>query len=243
MNDRSEPLSCPHFYNSPEISPFEYIDRATNLVGQTITNLRKNGIDVDLQSIPTDDARTFTVFRESQTDGVLLFETDAARSMLSRLRPDCYRDLTPMVALCRLGPLDQGWDKEFAERKSNGSYYDHPALEPVLRDTYGMILFQEQVVEIGCVVGGFSEADSKAMLQAILKRDWRSIEGFHRKFIDGAQDNGFDRGDGEKIWWILMDVSGYTLSKANAEKYASIAYQMAYLKAHYPAEFAKALDR
>ena len=162
---------------------------------------------------------------------------------LQIILPRCGEELIATVALSRPYPAENNFVDDYLDRKKNGAFYDHPALEQILRESYGLILYREQVETIATDFSGFRCEDAASLCRAIAKLDWEKIERLHRQFIDGAEYNGHTRGDAEKIWIIQFQAARWVGSRKIAMEISDLAYQMAYLKVHHPEELQKALKK
>jgi len=215
------------------------IDQTVKIVRRT----REKEIDIDL--IPLDDKPTYDLLSAAETAGVFQLESGGMRDLLRKLRPERFEDLIAILALYRPGPMGSGMLDEFIKRKQGQIEvkYDHPALEPILKETYGIIVFQEQVMQIVSVLGGFTmaEADNvrKVMGKKIQKPE--ALEAIKVKFLKGAQKNKVDNYTAEKIWDLIAYFAGYGFNKSHSAAYAMISYRTAYLKASFPVEFMTAL--
>ncbi len=196
---------------------------------------------IDIEHLPLDDKNTFKILAKGQTDGIFQFESDGMRKYLSELKPNKFEDLIAMVALYRPGPMQ--FIESFIARKHGKEKvsFDHPLLENALRETYGVTVYQEQVMQISREMGGLSGADADTLRKAMGKKDNVLMNKFHAKFSAGAVEKGVPAHIVEKIWQEWMRFAEYAFNKSHATCYALIAYQTAWLKAHYPVEFMAAL--
>ncbi|MCP4649940.1 MAG: DNA polymerase III subunit alpha [PVC group bacterium] len=204
---------------------------------------RTKNIEIDIPNINLDDKKTFKLFCKAQTAGVFQLESSGMRELLKKLKPDKFEDITALLALYRPGPLGSGMVDDFINRKRKGAKvrYDHPLLEPVLKDTYGIILYQEQVMRITNVLAGFSLAQADLLRRAIGKKIPEVIENQRKTFIDGALKNKINQKIAEKVFDLIEYFAGYGFNKSHSAAYAMISYQTAFLKANYPVEFMAAL--
>jgi len=210
-------------------------DRTIQLIKQ------RSGIEVDLDSIPLDDPETFELFSRGLTVGVFQFESSAMQEYLRKLKPNSINDLVAMNALYRPGPMEMIDD--FIARKHGRARieYLHPSLEPILRETYGIIVYQEQVIKIASEVAGFSLAKADLMRRAMGKKDKKLMANLKKEFVAGAMGRGIDRKVAGEIFDLIEKFASYGFNKSHSVAYSIIAYQTAYLKAHYPAEFMAAI--
>lgn len=197
----------------------------------------------DLSNLPLDDKKTFELLSKGETIGVFQLERPGIREMLRELKPSVFEDIIAANALNRPGPIKSGMVKEFIERKHGRAKieYPHPLLEPVLKETYGTIVYQEQVMKIAQVLSGYTMEEADVLRQAISKKIAGEFEKQKEKFVEGAIKNGVPRETAEKIFENITYFSEYAFNKSHSAAYALVAYQTAYLKAHYPVEFLTAL--
>lgn len=199
------------------------------------------GIDIDLDNIPLDDAKTFELYQKGQTIGTFQLESASMQRYLQELHPTVFDDLIAMNALYRPGPLE--YIPKFIARK-NGSEpitYDLPCMEPYLKDTYGIAVYQEQVMLLSREIAGFTRGQSDALRKAIGKKNKGILEMMKPLFVEGGLNNGYTQDALDKIWVDWLEFGKYAFNKSHAVAYTWLAYQTAYLKANYPAEFMAAL--
>lgn len=199
------------------------------------------GDDIELGAIPNDDDKTFALFRAGDTTGVFQFESAGMKRYLKELKPTEFSDLVAMNALYRPGPMEQ--IPRFIEAKNNPGLvtYPHPSLEPVLRDTYGVIVVQEQIIQLLQVIAGYTPGEADLVRKAIGKKKRDIMQAEEPRFIQGCIKKGMNKTGAEKLWKLIQPFADYSFNKAHATCYAQIAYWTAYLKAHYPAAFMAAL--
>jgi DNA polymerase-3 subunit alpha len=208
------------------------------IIENTKKFIKKNhGIDLDLDKIPLDDEKTFELFSKGQTVGVFQFESTPMQEYLKKLKPNCIDDLVAMNALYRPGPMDM--INDFIARKYNQQKveYLHPIIGQILKNTYGIIVFQEQVMQIANELGGFSLAEADLMRRAMGKKDKDLMAKQKKSFIDGAVKKGVNKKVADDIFETIKKFASYGFNKSHSVAYSIIAYQTAYLKAHYPTEF------
>ncbi|MGN6254868.1 MAG: DNA polymerase III subunit alpha [Solirubrobacterales bacterium] len=206
---------------------------------------RARGERLDLSRIPLDDAETFESIRAADTTGVFQIESRAQMQMLPRTRPRDLDDLIVQVALVRPGPIQGGAVHPYIERRKllreDPSYripYPHPLLEPVLEETLGTIVFQEQVIETAMALAGFSSSEAEGLRRAMSrKRSEEAIEEHHRRFVEGAAAGGVPKETAERVWSQIQGFSGYGFPKAHSAAFGLLAYQSAWLRVHYGPEF------
>ena len=202
---------------------------------------RSHGIDIDLDKIPIDDELTYQLYQRGQTIGTFQFESAGMQKYLRELKPTVFEDLIAMNALYRPGPMD--YIPEFIKRKNDPSLvtYDIPCMEKYLKDTYGITVYQEQVMLLSRQLANFTRGESDALRKAMGKKKHEIVEAMKPKFIEGGKANGHDPQVLEKIWGDWEKFASYAFNKSHATCYSWVAYQTAYLKAHYPAEFMAAI--
>jgi DNA polymerase-3 subunit alpha len=197
----------------------------------------------DLSHLDLTDKKTFELLASAQTTGVFQLESPGMKDLLIRLKPACFEDIIALVALYRPGPLDSGMHEEFVKRK-NGRVdvtFLVPELEPILKDTYGVILYQEQVMNIAAVLADYSMAEADNFRKAMGKKIADIMTDERDRFVTRAQKKGLNAEKAEKIFGLMETFGRYGFNKAHSAAYAMIAYQTAYLKAHFPVEFMAAI--
>lgn len=212
--------------------------RTLTIIRDTVSLIKRNhGVDVIIDEIPFDDEKTFRIFAKGQTTGVFQFESPPMREYLKKLKPTSINDLAAMNALYRPGPME--YINEFIDRKYGRSpvEYDHNILEPILKETYGIIVYQEQVIQIANIVGGMSLAEADNLRRAMGKKDLLAMKEQKEKFILGAKEKGISQKVANSIFESIDKFANYGFNKSHAVAYSFVAYQTAYLKAHYTAEF------
>jgi DNA polymerase-3 subunit alpha len=198
-----------------------------------------------LAQLPMDDAASFTLLKRCGTTAVFQLESRGMKDLIRRLQPDCFEDIIALVALFRPGPLQSGMVDDFIERKhapaGQAIDYLHPELKPVLAPTYGVILYQEQVMQIAQVLAGYTLGGADLLRRAMGKKKPEEMAKQRSVFIDGAVLRGVARGRAEYIFDLMEKFAGYGFNKSHSAAYALLSYQTAYLKAHYPADFMAAV--
>ena len=210
---------------------------------------RVRGESIDLSRIPYDDPEVYSEIQRAQTMGVFQIESRAQMQMLKRTLPESLDDLTVQVALVRPGPIQGGAVHPYIERRkalrADPSYqvpYEHPSLEPVLRDTLGAIVFQDQVIEVSMGLAGFRPGEAEGLRRAMSrKRSEAAMRSYERKFIDGAMANGASREVAERVYGQIVGFSGFGFPKAHSAAFGLLAYQSTWLRVHYHPEFLCAL--
>jgi DNA polymerase-3 subunit alpha len=202
---------------------------------------RTRGIDVDLDTIPIDDPKTYELYQKGQTIGTFQFESAGMQKYLRELHPTVFEDLIAMNALYRPGPMD--YIPSFIARKNGREEikYDIDCMEKYLKDTYGITVYQEQVMLLSRQLADFTRGESDALRKAMGKKKKDIVDAMKPKFIDGGVKNGHDPKILEKIWADWEKFASYAFNKSHAACYSWVAYQTAYLKANYPAEFMAAI--
>ena len=206
------------------------LDRAVKLI-------KARGIDVDITTLPLDDAPTFAMLSRADAMGVFQFESTGMRDLLRKLKPDVFEDLIAVVALYRPGPMDN--IPAFINRKQGVETIDymHPMLEPILRETYGIMVYQEQVMQAAQILAGYSLGGADLLRRAMGKKIQAEMDAQRANFVDGAAARGLKRDNASQIFDTIDKFAGYGFNKSHAAAYALVAYQTAYLKANYPVEF------
>lgn len=204
---------------------------------------RVHGVDVSLKDIPLDDPETFKLLGRGDTTGVFQFESSGMKRYLRELKPTEFSDVIAMGALYRPGPLSAGLTDSFIKRKNGleSIEYAHPLMKSALEDTYGVLVYQEQVMQISREVCGFTGGEADTLRKAIGKKKHDVMAKMQVKFIDGAVANGVPKAVIEKFWKDLLGFADYCFNKSHSACYGLTSYHTAYLKAHYPSEFMAAL--
>lgn len=204
---------------------------------------KRHGIKIDPLQLPLEDAKTYDLLQHGKTTGVFQLESDGMRRYLTQLKPEKIGDIIAMCALYRPGPLKGGMVEEFIKRKHGitKTKYLHPVLEPILKETYGVIVYQEQVMQIANVVGGYSMGEADLLRRAMGKKKAKLMAQQRTLFLKRAVERGYDKKLAEQIFDLMEAFAAYGFNKSHTACYAIIAYQTAYLKAHYPEEFMAAL--
>lgn len=196
-----------------------------------------HGVKIDIDYIPLDDKKTFELYQRAETNGTFQFESAGMQKYLRELKPDKFEDLIAMNALYRPGPLE--YIPNFINRKHGREaiVYDLPEMEEYLHDTYGITVYQEQVMLLSQKLAGFSKGDADVLRKAMGKKDKATLDKMKSKFMDGTSAKGLDAKVCEKVWTDWEAFAQYAFNKSHSTCYAFVAYQTAYLKAHYPAEY------
>ncbi|MBQ7553391.1 MAG: DNA polymerase III subunit alpha [Bacteroidaceae bacterium] len=209
---------------------------------EAVANIKlTRGIDIDLDNIPIDDEKTYQLYQEGRTVGTFQFESQGMQTYLRQLKPTVFEDLIAMNALYRPGPMD--YIPSFIARKTGKEpiSYDIPCMEKYLKDTYGITVYQEQVMLLSRQLANFTRGESDALRKAMGKKKKAIVDAMKPKFIEGGQKNGHDPKVLEKIWADWEKFASYAFNKSHAACYSWVAFQTAYLKANYPPEFMAAI--
>lgn len=198
---------------------------------------------IDLDNLPLDDKETFALFQGGNTDGVFQFESPGMKDLLRKYKPETFRDLIAMNALYRPGPLKSGMTDEFIKCKHHPDRiaYEAPELEPILQETKGLIVYQEQVMQIATSLAGFSMAEADILRKAMGKKKTAVMKAQKQRFVQGAKERGLSQSKASKIFEQINYFAGYGFNKSHSAAYALLAYRTAYLKTHYPVYFLAAL--
>ncbi len=218
--------------------------RNLTVISETLKIIKKlRGADVQIDKIPLDDRKTFDLLKKAESIGVFQLESSGMRDLLRKLGPEKFEDIIAVLALFRPGPIGSGMLDDFIARK-NGRVdikYDHPMLEPILKETYGIIVYQEQIMRICSNLAGFSLAKADSLRRAISKKKSEVMMSARKDFIDGCVNNKIDERIADRIFSLIEYFSGYGFNRSHSAAYAMISYRTAYLKANYPVEYMTAL--
>ncbi len=216
--------------------------KTLTLIKDTVKLIKyKHNVDIDIDSLPLDDEKTYELFQRGETVGVFQYESAGMQKYLRDLKPTVFEDLIAMNALYRPGPLE--YIPSFVNRKNGKEEitYDIPVMEETLKETYGITVYQEQVMQLSQKLANFSKGDADLLRKAMGKKIFDLLSKLKPKFLDGGESNGFEREILEKIWKDWEAFASYAFNKSHSTCYALIAYQTAYLKSHYPAEYMAAV--
>ena len=211
-----------------------------SILEEALDNIKANGKDVpDINDLPMDDEGTYKMLQNGDTLGVFQLESPGMRRLLKKMLPDCFEDLIAVLALYRPGPLESGMVDQYVECKHGRSnpHYFHPVLEDVLKETYGVILYQEQVMKCASSLAGYTLGGADLLRRAMGKKKVEVMNEQRAIFLEGAQSQGVDRSKADEIFDIIQKFAGYGFNKSHSAAYALISYQTAYLKAHHDREF------
>ncbi len=211
--------------------------KTLTLIRNTVNLVRKRGIDIDEDAIPDDDRKTFAMLAEGRSTSVFQFESDGMQTILRQARPSSIEDLIALNALYRPGPMDD--IPKYVDSKSGRTpiTYPHPSLEKYLKETYGVIVYQEQVMQVAQEIAGYSLGRADLLRRAMSKKKPEVLAMEEKPFVDGAETRGCPRELAKKIFEILVPFAGYGFNKSHAAAYSVLAYRTAWLKANHPAEY------
>ncbi len=212
------------------------IDHTVRMANEKLSRQGLEGVSVD--TIPLDDGATYETLRSQQTTAVFQLESSGIRDIIKRLKPDNFNDIVALVALYRPGPLQSGMVEDFIQRKHGARVnYFHPDLEPVLRHTYGVILYQEQVMQIAQILAGYTLGGADILRRAMGKKKPEEMAQQREIFVSGAVERGVREITASHIFDLMEKFAGYGFNKSHSVAYALLAYQTIWLKTHFPAEF------
>ncbi|BGE82185.1 DNA polymerase III subunit alpha [Staphylococcus petrasii] len=212
--------------------------RNLSIIHQIITQVKKDlNIDIDIENIPMDDEKVFALLSKGNTTGIFQLESEGVRKVLVRLQPEHFEDIVAVTSLYRPGPMEE--IPTYISRRHNQSdiQYLHPDLEPILKRTYGVIIYQEQIMQIASQFASFSYGQADILRRAMSKKNRTVLENERQHFVNGAVENGYDEAVSIQIFDLILKFADYGFPRAHAVSYSKIAYIMAYLKAHYPNYF------
>ncbi len=213
------------------------------VIQDSIKILKEKGIKIDFDKMPTDDSKTYAMLQKGDSSGVFQLESGGMRKVLKGVKPKSIDDLTAVISLYRPGAIKAGGIDDYINRKNGKKKvtYPHPSLEKILKDTYGIIIYQEQVMQIANVIAGYTMAEADMLRKAMGKKKPEIFAKQRNIFIEKSVLQGINRETAKKIFDLIEYFAGYGFNKSHAVCYATIAYRTAYLKAHYPKEYFTAL--
>lgn len=236
-------MDCNIDDNAIGLLKFDFLGlRNLSIIQETLKLIKKyKKEEIDIENIPLDDAKTFGLLSSGETTGVFQLESPGMRRVAKSLKPSAFSDITAMVALYRPGPMDL--IPRFIEGKHNPDSieYPHESLKPFLQETYGIMVYQEQILEIVHFMAGYTMGEADMLRRAIGKKKKKLLDENKKRFIEESVKNDYKKGTAEKIWGFIEAFANYGFNKAHAASYAMIAYQTAWLKANYPVEYMTAL--
>ena len=225
------------------LTKFDFLGlRTLTVIKHTLQFIKEEkGINIDINDIPLDDRKTYDLLVKGQTDGVFQLESTGMRDILVNMKPDCIEDIIALIALYRPGPMNMVPD--FIARKQGREkiVYEVSQIENILRETYGVIVYQEQVMQIASSIGNYTLAEADNLRRVMSKKKASEMELEQPKFLVGAKKNKIPEDKAKKIWKQMETFAEYGFNKSHSTAYSMISYQTAYLKAHYPVEFMAAL--
>lgn len=218
--------------------------RTLTVIATAVENVRRNhGIELVPDEFPLDDPETFALMQRGDTAGVFQVESGGMRQLLKKMKPETFGDVVAILALYRPGPLKSGMVDDFVDRKNGKkavTYYDD-RLKEVLQDTYGAIVYQEQVMRISMTMSGFSAAKADKLRKAMGKKQLDVLEALETDWVEGARENGYDPQLAKKMWADILPFAEYAFNKSHSAAYGLLTMQTAYLKAHFPSEYMAAV--
>ncbi|MDJ0929689.1 DNA polymerase III subunit alpha [Breoghania sp.] len=221
---------------------FDFLGLKTLTVLSTgVKLIARRGIEVDLSTIPLDDPATYKLLVNTETVGVFQLESAGMRRSIAGMQPDRFEDIVALVALYRPGPMDNIPTYNRRKHGEEEPDYLHPKLEPILKETYGIIIYQEQVMQLAQILAGYSLGDADLLRRAMGKKIAAEMEVQRSRFVDGAKKNGVDGAQAKTIFDLVAKFANYGFNKSHAAAYALVAYQTAWMKANHPVEFFAAL--
>ena len=225
------------------LTKFDFLGLKTLTVIKNALRFVKEGRgeEIDIDALPLNDPQTYQLLMRGDTDGVFQLESSGMKDILVSLKPDCIEDIIALIALYRPGPMNMV--PEFITRKQGRTkiVYEMPQLQDILSETYGIILYQEQVMQIAVTIGNYTMAEADTLRKVMSKKNVSAMEKEKPKFLDGAKKVKIPENKARKIWEQMASFAEYGFNKSHSTAYAMISYQTAYLKSHYPAEFMAAL--
>ena len=224
---------------------FDFLGLKTlTVIDKTIKFIKSGrGMDLDIEALPLDDEKTYSLVASGVSNGIFQLESSGMKELLRKLKPTTFEDMIAAVALYRPGPLQSGMVDDFINRKHKRTQivYEVQELKPILENTYGVMVYQEQVMEIAKVLAGYTPGDADVLRKAMGKKQAEEMLDQRKKFLEGTKKKSIDQRKAEKIFDLMAKFAGYGFNKSHSAAYALIAFQTAFLKAHYTVEFMAAL--
>jgi len=218
--------------------------RNLTIIDKTVKSIKdRHGIELDIDKIPLDDEKVYEMLSRGETDGVFQLESSGMKTLVKDLKPSVFEDLGALVALFRPGPLNSGMVGDFVQRKHGRAKveYKDPRLEPILNDTYGTIVYQEQIMQVAQSLAGYTLGQADILRRAMGKKKTEEMDKQREIFVSGAVRNKVDAKMAEELFNTMTEFAAYCFNRSHSAAYAFLAYQTAYLKAHYPVEYMSAL--
>jgi len=200
---------------------------------------RRLGVKIVLDEVPLDDVDTYEMLCKADTEGVFQLESSGMRKLLAQIKPSSYEDIIAVLALFRPGPLGSGLHETYALRKHGKEKvsFQHPILEDILKETYGVLIYQEQIMRVAQFMGGFNLGDADSLRKAMGKKNAEMMAGFEGQFLQGAAERDVAASIAQEIWDMMVKFAEYGFNKSHSAAYAMVTYQASWMKTHYPAEF------
>lgn len=212
--------------------------RNLSIIHQIMSQVKKDlGIQIDIEKIPFDDKKVFELLSQGDTTGIFQLESDGVRSVLKKLKPEHFEDIVAVTSLYRPGPMEEIPTYITRRHDPNKVQYLHPDLEPILKNTYGVIIYQEQIMQIASTFANFSYGEADILRRAMSKKNRAVLESERQHFIEGAKVNGYHENISKQIFDLILKFADYGFPRAHAVSYSKIAYIMSYLKVHFPNYF------
>ncbi len=214
--------------------------RTLSILQEAVSQVeRRLGERIVLDELPLDDSDTYELLRKADTEGVFQLESGGMRKLLGQIKPTHYEDIIAVLALFRPGPLGSGLHETYARRKHGEEKvsFQHPILEDILKETYGVLIYQEQIMRVAQFMGGFSLADADSLRKAMGKKSAELMAGFEGQFLAGGKERDVPDAVAKEIWDMMVKFAEYGFNKSHSAAYAMVTYQASWMKAHYPAEF------
>lgn len=228
-----------------DLIKFDFLGLKTLTLIDDALKLIKNRhhLEIDFLKLDVDDKKVYETLQSGNTLGIFQIESSMFQGINKRLKPSTFEDIIAIIALGRPGPMESGMVSDFIDRKHGKApiVYMFPELEPILKPTYGTIVYQEQVMQIVQRIGGFSLGEADLIRRAMGKKDAQIMADNKNKFAQGAQSQGFDKAKAEELWELIVKFAGYGFNKSHSAAYAMLTFETAYLKTYYPKEFMAAL--
>ncbi|HFG9130242.1 TPA: DNA polymerase III subunit alpha [Staphylococcus argenteus] len=212
--------------------------RNLSIIHQIMSQVKKDlGIQIDIEKIPFDDKKVFELLSQGDTTGIFQLESDGVRSVLKKLNPEHFEDIVAVTSLYRPGPMEEIPTYITRRHNPNKVQYLHPDLEPILKNTYGVIIYQEQIMQIASTFANFSYGEADILRRAMSKKNRAVLESERQHFIEGAKENAYQENISKQIFDLILKFADYGFPRAHAVSYSKIAYIMSYLKVHFPNYF------
>lgn len=216
--------------------------RNLSIIKQTVLDIeRLYGVTIDIERLPREDQPTYDMLSKADTTGIFQLESGGMRNVLKELKPNRFEDIVAVLALYRPGPMENIPVYIKAKHGETEVKYPHPLLEPILRDTYGVIIYQEQIMQIAATMAGYSLGEADILRRGVAKKKKEVLDAERKRFVKGALAQGYDEETAHNVYDLIVRFANYGFNRSHSVAYAEIAYQMSYLKANYPLPFMSAL--